>query len=68
MKVQEPDKGLVIAWGLDIDGEGPDITAAWAPGHKRAAYTLAMLIHDNRERLQEAGVDLTTLKITANDD
>jgi hypothetical protein len=33
MKVQEPDKGLVIAWGL-----------------------------------QEAGVDLTTLKITANDD
>jgi len=32
---------------------------------KQAAYTLLTLISDNRASLEAAGVDITTLKITA---
>jgi hypothetical protein len=60
-----PKAGLVVRWGREETGADPDICAAWAPGSKQAAYTLLTLISDNRASLEAAGIDITTLKITA---
>ena len=65
--VDQPKKGVVLRWGHADPANDPcrgDAcpTVAWAPGNKGLAY--AILRSNLLTVLEEAGADLTTLRIS----
>lgn len=63
--VRPPRSGVVLRWGREEPGADPDLVGAWAPGSKAAAYRLMTIFSDHRKELEEVGIDITTLRITA---
>lgn len=64
MTVQPPKTGAVLRWGRDEPGADPDVVGAWAPGSKAAAHALMAMVHSHRQQLEEAGIDITSIRIS----
>lgn len=63
-RVRPPRSGYLLTWGLDENGDGPDLICAFAPGSRSAARALGSILRHHARDLEAAGADFRTLRIT----